>query len=181
MELGDLNKTRRTDSNSLELDSKKDNFSFGVREANSGLNENHGNLMFRGNLNKQKMSDFEAENNKNFDQKYHRGRHKNYGHFFTKKSVQFFYFWARTRVVQRAIIILSIMWIILIFYKSLLVVELMRYDVNVKKETVEALLPKGVGFPKLFKDNFQQLFSRQQTRLCQLKIKLKNQCLQLTI
>ena len=63
--------------------------------------------------------------------------------FFTNKSVQFFYFWARTRIVQRAIILLTLLWIILICYKSLLIVELMRYDVNVKKETVEALLPKG--------------------------------------
>lgn len=82
---------------------------------------------------------------------------KNYANYLTYKSVQFFYFWANTRLVQRIIIFLAALWIILIFYKSLLVVELMRYDVNVKKETVEALLPKGVGFPKLFKDNFQQL------------------------
>lgn len=82
------------------------------------------------------------------------------------KSVQFFYFWARTRLVQRALITLSVLWIILIFYKSLLVVELMRYDVNVKKETVEALLPKGVGLPKLLKDNFQHiLFTSTSTLL----------------
>lgn len=82
---------------------------------------------------------------------------KNSANYFTNKSVQFFYFWANTRLVQRVIIFLAVLWILLIFYKSLLVVELMRYDVNVKKETVEALLPKGVGFSKLFKDNFQQL------------------------
>jgi hypothetical protein len=34
----------------------------------------------------------------------------------------------------------------------------MRYDVNFKKENVEALLPKGVGLPKLLKDNFHQYF-----------------------
>lgn len=78
----------------------------------------------------------------------------NYGKFFTNKSAQFFYFWARTRLVQRAIMILSALWILLIFYKSLLIVELMRHDVNVKKETVEALLPKGIGLPKLIKQNY---------------------------
>lgn len=78
----------------------------------------------------------------------------NYGTFFSNKSAQFFYFWARTRLVQRAIMVLSALWIILIFYKSMLIVELMRHDVNVNKETVEALLPKGMGLPKLIKNNY---------------------------
>ena len=77
----------------------------------------------------------------------------NYGTFFMNKSAQFFYFWARTRLVQRAIMVLSALWIFLIFYKSMLIVELMRHDVNVNKETVEAFLPKGVEFPKTMKHN----------------------------
>ena len=72
----------------------------------------------------------------------------------TNKSVQFFYFWARTRLVQHAIMVLSILWIILISYKSLLVVELMRHDVNVSQEAVNALLPKRVDLPNLIKENF---------------------------
>lgn len=78
----------------------------------------------------------------------------NYGTFFSNKSAQFFYFWARTRLVQRVIMVLSALWIILIFYKSMLIVELMRHDVNVNKETVEALLPKGMGLPQLIKHNY---------------------------
>lgn len=78
----------------------------------------------------------------------------NYGKFFSNKSAQFFYFWARTRLVQRVIMVLSALWIILIFYKSMLIVELMRNDVNVNKETVEALLPKGMSLPKLIKNNY---------------------------
>ena len=60
----------------------------------------------------------------------------------TNKSLQLFYFWARTRIVQRAIMLLCLFWFFLIFYKSLLVVELLRYDVNISKETIDALLPK---------------------------------------
>ena len=69
------------------------------------------------------------------------------------KSVQFFYFWGRTRFVQRVLIFLSTVWIILIFYKSIIVVELMRHDVNMSKETMEALFPKGVGFSNPFREN----------------------------
>jgi hypothetical protein len=88
---------------------------------------------------------------------HHKTKYRTYGAFFANKSVQLFYFWARTRVVQRAIICLSLIWIVLIFYKSLLIVELMRHDVNVRKEHVEALLPRGIGLPRLFKDNFNQI------------------------
>jgi hypothetical protein len=63
--------------------------------------------------------------------------------FIYKKSLQFFYFWARTRLIQRVIMCLSMLWFILIFYKSLIVVELLRYDVNVSKQTIDALLPKS--------------------------------------
>ncbi len=73
----------------------------------------------------------------------------------TKKSVQFFYFWARTRLIQRALIALSILWIILIFYKSLLVVELLRHDVNISVETAKTLVPKSGGFQKLLFDERQ--------------------------
>ncbi len=38
---------------------------------------------------------------------------------------------------------LSAIWFILIFYKSLIVVELLRYDVNVSKQAIDALLPKN--------------------------------------
>lgn len=69
------------------------------------------------------------------------------------KSVKFFYFWARTRLIQRALMFLSILWIILIFYKSLLVVELLRHDVNLSKDTIDALLPKSGA------NSLQNLFS----------------------
>jgi len=85
----------------------------------------------------------EKETTKSKNKDFNKTKNNNYTSFFANKSVQFFYFWARTRIVQHAIILLTILWIILICYKSLLIVELMRYDVNVKKETVEALLPKG--------------------------------------
>ena len=85
----------------------------------------------------------ETELKKSKKNESYKNKNNNCSSFFTNKSVQFFYFWARTRIVQHAIILLTILWIILICYKSLLIVELMRYDVNVKKETVEALLPKG--------------------------------------
>jgi len=66
--------------------------------------------------------------------------------FLTNKSSQLLYFWARTRIVQRAVMLLCLFWFFLIFYKSLVVVELLNYDVNISKETVDALLPKyGVG------------------------------------
>lgn len=81
---------------------------------------------------------------------------KSYGTLVVNKSVQFFYFWARTRLVQRAVMLLTLLWIVLICYKSLLVVELMRHDVNVSRETVEALIPKGINLPKIVKENIQQ-------------------------
>ena len=84
--------------------------------------------------------------------------------FLTHKSLQLLYFWARTRIVQRAIMLLCLFWFILIFYKSLLVVELLRYDVNISKETVDALLPKyGFGIAYTFmtqiKNGFYQFVS----------------------
>jgi hypothetical protein len=63
--------------------------------------------------------------------------------FIYKKSLQFFYFWARTRLIQRITMCLSMIWFVLIFYKSLIVVELLRYDVNISKQTIDALLPKN--------------------------------------
>lgn len=80
----------------------------------------------------------------------------------TTKSVQFFYFWARTRLVQRALMIMTVFWIILIFYKSLLVVELMRHDVNISRETAEALLPKNRYLDNFhqYYDNFHQVSSQ---------------------
>ena len=53
--------------------------------------------------------------------------------------------------MQWSLMIMTVLWIILICYKSLLVVELMRHDVNISRETAEALLPK-----KNFIDNFHQ-------------------------
>jgi len=86
--------------------------------------------------------------------------------YLINKSVQFFYFWAKTRMVQRFVMVLSLVWIILIFYKSLLVVELMRHDVNVSKETMDALLPKGAGLPRLIQANFQQyIFSSTKSKM----------------
>lgn len=96
---------------------------------------------------------------------YYKTMHKSYSTFFMNKSVQFFYFWARTRLVQRAMIALSAIWIILIFYKSLLIVELMQHDVNVRKEHMEALLPRGgPGFGLLFgKENILHLSASSTT------------------
>jgi hypothetical protein len=88
----------------------------------------------------------------------------------TNKSVQFFYFWARTRLVQHALIILSVLWIMLIFYKSMVVVELMRHDVNVSKEAVDALLPKR-GLHNFLKQNFPQyLFTSMDQSLTSTEI-----------
>lgn len=135
-----------------------------IIKANSAAIPDNNQIIYRG-ISKTNGSGAGNETNKKRNQKFMfkpTGTFKdylltnNYCNFFTNKSMQFFYFWARTRLVQRVIMILSALWIILIFYKSLLIVELMRHDVNVKKETVEALLPKGVGLPKLIKDNFQQ-------------------------
>lgn len=80
----------------------------------------------------------------------------------TSTSVQFFYFWAQTRLVQRALMIMTVLWIILIFYKSLLVVELMRHDVNISRETAEALLPKNRYLDTFhqYYDNFHQVSSQ---------------------
>lgn len=57
---------------------------------------------------------------------------------------------------------MTVLWIILIFYKSLLVVELMKHDVNISRETAEALLPKNRGIQKFFDENLPQyLFLKQ--------------------
>lgn len=90
----------------------------------------------------------------------------------TKKSVQFFYFWARTRLVQRALMIMSLIWIVLIFYKSVLVVELMRHNVNISKETAEALLPKRQGLQRLLENSFQQYLFTPQSPIISTPTKL---------
>ncbi|CAF0771596.1 unnamed protein product [Brachionus calyciflorus] len=155
MELSDLNRKMQND-NISQKDKVEDTKNF-VLSKNS-------NVTYRGFNNKSNSNTHSSHHHHHkthHNNKWYRYLNfifgKNYANFLTNKSLQFFYFWANTRLVQRVVMLLTALWIILIFYKSLLVVELMRYDVNVKKETVEALLPKGVGFSKLFKDNFQQL------------------------
>ena len=156
MELSDLNKelssqraNRVQHLSETELESNIEHEQNSVKNKNLFLFNRHLNNkenFLQRNESKTSLQENKSETNNckakrsNLLQK---SKHSNYSSFFTNKSVQFFYFWARTRIVQHAIILLTILWIILICYKSLLIVELMRYDVNVNKETVEALLPKG--------------------------------------
>ncbi len=153
MELSDLttkkSKFENMNNNGQNITSKDLNDSKVI--SSQRQDENNQNLIFR-----RKNDPINPKIQHKHHHQHHHHNQKSYKTFFTNKSVQFFYFWAKTRMVQRAMIALSVIWIILIFYKSLLIVELMRHDVNVKKETVEQLLPKGVGLPKLIKDNFQQ-------------------------
>ena len=66
--------------------------------------------------------------------------------------------------MQRAFMFLSIFWIVLLFYKSLLVVELLRYDVNISRETVDALIPKpNFLSPAQIKDNLMRIFSEKKS------------------
>jgi hypothetical protein len=140
MELTDLGSHNQINSNNL-LDNN---------ETNNRVHLNENQLTRRGN----KMH-YQSNNHNHKYTKIDKNA-KDYANLLINKSVQFFYFWAKTRMVQRCVMILSVLWILLIFYKSLLVVELMRHDVNISKETVDALLPKGSGLPKLIQDNFQQ-------------------------
>ena len=181
MELSDLNRKLHNSntyhsSEARTLEKKQTNNTKTSNNSSNGVSPGSStNITYRGSLydgNKLINERTEQENNKQDETKKDLLKERKYGTYLMNKSVQFFYFWARTRIVQRAVMVLSIVWIVLICYKSMLVVELMRHDVNVRKETVEALLPKGVGLPRLIKDNFQQyLFSTSSPSLVTNKIK----------
>ena len=170
MELSDLNKKLQNSHIDVNIDNNDDcnNKLKEMNEINdiTSINKDSSKLIFRGDLNSHLNNNNNHINNKNekknklIKKSIYEKKFLNYSNFFTNKSIQIFYFWARTRIVQRAIMMLSLIWIILIFYKSLLVVELMRHDVDIKKETVEALLPKtNLNLPKLIKDNLNQFLS----------------------
>jgi hypothetical protein len=148
MELSDLNKQRfinskLTHNHANKIDEKNEELTNSCASNANGINYK---------LSSSPSSSHNASPNELLTNE--TGKNKSPKNYFMNKSMKFFYFWAKTRMVQRVIMFLSALWIILIFYKSLLVVELMRHDVNVKKETVEALLPKGIGFPMLIKENY---------------------------
>jgi hypothetical protein len=180
MELSDLNR-KLHNSNSYHSSEARTVEKKQTNNAKTSSNSSNGvspsssnNITYRGSLydGSKLINERTEQENKQDEAKKDLLKERKYGTYLMNKSVQFFYFWARTRIVQRAVMVLSIVWIVLICYKSMLVVELMRHDVNVRKETVEALLPKGVGLPRLIKDNFQQyLFSTSSPSLVTNKIK----------
>lgn len=130
MELTDLENHHRNENSNISATHQNDNKTNDMSQCQRLLKRNG-------------KSDHDNQSSKYSKTDKRNSLSKKYSNLLINKSVQFFYFWAKTRLVQRCVMVLSVVWIILIFYKSLLVVELMRHDVNVSKETVEALLPKG--------------------------------------
>ncbi len=86
--------------------------------------------------------------------------------------VELMFAWpARARMVQRAIVVLSLAWIVLISYKAMWVHELVQNNVSVRPDTLRALLHSSpppvtkeqqlrqTSWMRSVRDRFQQLFA----------------------